>query len=100
MCARRAFSFEPFGTFLDQSLEAQAHPRFTPKESPAPPRRGFSLKRTPSEAERTAAAGLKTVGEVREVSDATLLSLQDLGQRSVAHLRKTLGSTSRVRPVS
>jgi len=46
------------------------------------------------------AAGLKTVGEVRETSDATLLSLQDLGHNSVAHLRETLGLPSRdgVRP--
>ena len=46
------------------------------------------------------AAGLKTVGEVREASDATLLSLPDLGQGSVAHLRETLGlpSTDGVRP--
>jgi DNA-directed RNA polymerase alpha subunit len=47
-----------------------------------------------------AAAGLKTVGEVRETSDETLLSFQDLGQGSVAHLRETLGlaSTDGVRP--
>lgn len=46
------------------------------------------------------AAGLKTVGEVRETSDATLLSLQDLGQGSVTHLRDTLGlpSCDGVRP--
>ena len=37
------------------------------------------------------AAGLKTVGDVREASDKTLLSLQDLGQSSVDHLRKSLG---------
>ena len=45
-------------------------------------------------------AGLKTVGEVRETSDATLLSLQDLGHSSVAHLREALGllSTDGVRP--
>jgi len=36
-------------------------------------------------------AGLKTVGEVRETSDATILSFQDLGPGSVAHLRETLG---------
>jgi len=36
------------------------------------------------------AAGLKTVGEVREASDKTLLSLQDLGHGSIAHLRETL----------
>jgi DNA-directed RNA polymerase alpha subunit len=47
------------------------------------------------------AAGLKTVGEVREMSDATLLSLQYLGHSSVAHLRETLGllpSRDGVRP--
>jgi DNA-directed RNA polymerase alpha subunit len=46
------------------------------------------------------AAGLRTVGEVREASDATLLSLQDLGHGSVAHLRETLGlpSCDGVRP--
>ena len=40
------------------------------------------------------AAGMKTIGDVREVSDATLLSLQDLGKGSVAHLRETLGLPS------
>jgi DNA-directed RNA polymerase alpha subunit len=38
-----------------------------------------------------AAAGLKTVGDVRETTDETLLSLQDLGSVSVKHLRETLG---------
>jgi DNA-directed RNA polymerase alpha subunit len=37
------------------------------------------------------AAGWKTVGDIREASDATLLSLQDLGKGSVTHLRETLG---------
>jgi DNA-directed RNA polymerase alpha subunit len=41
-----------------------------------------------------AAAGLKTVGEVREISDETLLSFQDLGQGSVDHLRKSFGLPS------
>ena len=47
-----------------------------------------------------ATAGLKTVGEVRETSDEILLSFQDLGKASVAHLRETLGlpSTDGVRP--
>jgi DNA-directed RNA polymerase alpha subunit len=47
------------------------------------------------------AAGLKTIGEIREASDATLLSLQNCGQSSVAHLRETLGlpSTDGVRPL-
>jgi DNA-directed RNA polymerase alpha subunit len=46
------------------------------------------------------AAGQKTMGEVRAASDAMLLSLQDLGHGSVAHLRETLGlpSTYGVRP--
>jgi DNA-directed RNA polymerase alpha subunit len=48
------------------------------------------------------AAGLKTVGEIREASDATLLGLQDLGKGSVAHLRETLGlpSCDGVRPMT
>ena len=48
------------------------------------------------------AAGMKTIGEVRETSDDTLLSLRDLGPGSVAHLRNTLGlpSTDGVRPKS
>jgi hypothetical protein len=48
-----------------------------------------------------AAAGLKTVGDVREASDAMLVSLPDLGPRSVAHLRETLGlpSCDGVRPL-
>jgi DNA-directed RNA polymerase alpha subunit len=41
-----------------------------------------------------AAAGLKTVGEVRETSDEILLSFQDLGKASVAYLRETLGLPS------
>jgi DNA-directed RNA polymerase alpha subunit len=47
------------------------------------------------------AAGIKTVGEVREQSDEVLLSLPDFGKASVTHLRETLGmpSTDGVRPV-
>ena len=47
------------------------------------------------------AVGWKTVGEIREASDATLLGLQDLGPGSIAHLRETLGlpSTDGVRPL-
>jgi hypothetical protein len=41
------------------------------------------------------AAGMKTIGEVRETSDDTLLRLPDLGPASVAHLRKTLGGKAR-----
>jgi DNA-directed RNA polymerase alpha subunit len=36
-------------------------------------------------------AGVKTVGEIREASDATLLSFQDLGASSIARIRETLG---------
>lgn len=44
--------------------------------------------------------GFKTVGEVREASDKTLLSLQDMGQTSVDYLRQSLGLASEdgVRP--
>jgi DNA-directed RNA polymerase alpha subunit len=37
------------------------------------------------------AAGLETVGEVRETDDETLLSIHELGKSSVAHIRETLG---------
>jgi DNA-directed RNA polymerase alpha subunit len=45
-------------------------------------------------------AGLKRVGEIRELTDEALLSLPDLGKGSVAYLRETLGlpSTDGVRP--
>ena len=39
----------------------------------------------------SSAAGLNTVGEVRETADETLLSFQDLGPGSIKHLRETLG---------
>jgi hypothetical protein len=35
--------------------------------------------------------GIKTVGEIREKSDGDLLSFQNLGKRSIEHLRITLG---------
>ena len=40
------------------------------------------------------AAGMKTIGEVRETSDDRLLSLPDLGSGSIAYLRETLGLPS------
>jgi DNA-directed RNA polymerase alpha subunit len=46
------------------------------------------------------AAGIKTVGEVRETSDEALVALPDVGDASLAFLRETLGlpSTAEVRP--
>jgi DNA-directed RNA polymerase alpha subunit len=43
------------------------------------------------------AAGLSTVGEVREASDDMLMSLPDLGLGSVRHLRQMLGLPFSVR---
>jgi DNA-directed RNA polymerase alpha subunit len=45
--------------------------------------------------------GLKTVGEVREASDETLLRLPKMGPHSVAYLRQALGlpSIDGVRPL-
>jgi DNA-directed RNA polymerase alpha subunit len=37
------------------------------------------------------AAGMKTIGEIPEASDAKLLSLPSFGKGSVVHLRQTLG---------
>lgn len=46
------------------------------------------------------AAELKTAGAVRETPDRVLLTFQDLGPGSIAHLRETLGLASKdgVRP--
>jgi DNA-directed RNA polymerase alpha subunit len=48
------------------------------------------------------AADLKTVGEVREILDETLISLPDFGRASLVDLRRKLGlpSTDGVRPIS
>jgi DNA-directed RNA polymerase alpha subunit len=48
------------------------------------------------------AVGMKTVGDVREVSDAVLLSLPDFGSSSLSYLREALGlpSTDGLRPKS
>jgi DNA-directed RNA polymerase alpha subunit len=48
------------------------------------------------------AADLKTVGEVREISNETLISLPDFGRGSLSDLRRKLGlpSTDGVRPIS
>ena len=40
------------------------------------------------------AEGMKTIGEIREASDAKLSSLPDFGKESVAYLRQTLGLAS------
>ena len=40
------------------------------------------------------AAGIMTIGEVRQATDKTLLSLQNLGHGSLDHLRQTLGLPS------
>jgi DNA-directed RNA polymerase alpha subunit len=47
-------------------------------------------------------ADLKTVGEVREMSDEKLISLPDFGKGSLSDLRENLGlpSTDGVRPVT
>ncbi len=39
--------------------------------------------------------GIETVGQIREASDSTLLSFQDLGRGSVDYLRQTLGVKAR-----
>jgi DNA-directed RNA polymerase alpha subunit len=44
------------------------------------------------------AAGIKTVGQVREMSDQALLTLPDFGRDSISHLRETVGLSSAVRP--
>src|SRR6202521_3323749 len=49
---------------------------------------------SPKVREALTAAGLRTVGEVREAPDAKILRIHDLGESSLALLRKTLGLPS------
>jgi len=42
-------------------------------------------------------AGLETVGDIREMSDDTLLSFPDIGNESVTYIRETLGCLHRRR---
>jgi hypothetical protein len=48
----------------------------------------------PKVGEALAMAGLRTVGQVREAPDAKILQIQDLGESSLALLRKALGLPS------
>ena len=52
------------------------------------------LELPPKMREALTAAGLRTVGEVREAPDVKILLIQDLGESSLALLRKTLGLPS------
>jgi DNA-directed RNA polymerase alpha subunit len=84
---------EPAENNLKQ--EAAAYDELLPDDTP------ISDVELPSRIRKAlVAAGLETVGEVRETADETLLSFQDLGKSSVAHIRETLGSpsTDGVRP--
>ena len=52
------------------------------------------LELPPKMREALTATGLRTVGEVREAPDVKILLIQDLGESSLALLRKTLGLPS------
>jgi hypothetical protein len=71
----------------------------TRQRSSRTPRRSIAFD-FPNAFNVLAATGLKTVGDLRETANETLLSLQGLGQSSVDRLRKSLGvpSTEGVRP--
>jgi DNA-directed RNA polymerase alpha subunit len=59
----------------------------------------LQIKLQPAIKRALIAAGLKTVGDVRRTSDQMLLSIQNLGRRSVTRLRNELGPVviSRIR---
>lgn len=55
----------------------------------------IELVRLPSRlANALAVSDLKTVGDVRDASDASLLAYQNFGAKSLDHVRKTLGVSS------
>ena len=53
-----------------------------------------SVELPPKVQQALTAAGLKTVGKIRETSDTEMLQIQDLGKSSLTLLRKTLGLPS------
>jgi hypothetical protein len=50
----------------------------------------------PKVREALAAAGLRTVGDIRDAPDNKILRIQDLSESSLALLRKTLGLPSSI----
>jgi DNA-directed RNA polymerase alpha subunit len=79
----KAYQLQPKGlAMLDPTPELPDNTPITDVEFPARIRNML------------AAAGLKTVGEVREAPDEVLLSFQDIGKASVTLLRETLGLPS------
>lgn len=55
-----------------------------------------SVELPPKVREALVAAGVKTVGEIREMPDKDMQRIPDLGKSSLALLRKTLGLPSSV----
>jgi hypothetical protein len=53
-----------------------------------------SVELLPTVQQALTAAGLRMVGDVREAPDTKILQIQDLGESSLALLRKTLGLPS------
>ena len=53
-----------------------------------------SVELPPTLQQALIAAGLRTVGDVREEPDTKILQIHDLGESSLALLRKTLGLPS------
>jgi DNA-directed RNA polymerase alpha subunit len=53
-----------------------------------------SVELPPKVQQALTAAGLKTVGKIRETSDTEILQIQDLGKSSLTLLRRTLGLPS------
>jgi DNA-directed RNA polymerase alpha subunit len=53
-----------------------------------------SVELPPKVQQALIAAGLRTIGKIREASDAEILRIQNLGQSSLNFLRDTLGLPS------
>ena len=77
--------------------EAAAGPRFYPAPELADGTLILNVRFSTRIRQALNAGGMKTIGEIREASDAKLLSLPEFGKESVAHLRQTLGLTPAVR---
>jgi Bacterial RNA polymerase, alpha chain C terminal domain len=84
------------GKGLEEKLRWQRNQMISDHGPGLPDDAPIDQVRLPTRIRRALAlAGLNTVGDIRRTSDAVLLSLPNIGQSSVTHLRNELGSHNR-----
>jgi DNA-directed RNA polymerase alpha subunit len=80
-----------FGSSRDRTLELELKANQDPGRKLPDDASINQVKLQPAIKRALIAAGLKTVGDIRRTSDPMLLSIKNLGRRSVTRLRNELG---------